>query len=456
MHENRHEREGPPRCWWPPCYRPGKKLDPRIIKAVRFAEGDETLRHVLDDQMDFDEQIVEAIHSIRPPENLRAKLDELTAEADGARPAAKLRWFHPSVLAIVFGVLLIIGFGVWVVVEGDEDFPGKAAAVRETAHRARRDEWHGTRADDAACRASLATCALHERLRGLTRCRRNSRLRARGRSWRVVHVASVIRVAQLAIDQHSAIVFVFRASDFGVRLDEPVARDGQRLTGRGAVKEQDGLCTLVAFRGDKAEMQQFIQIYNNTHETRHQAFAFPAGAGQFGLHFVRPRMGHLGSGQYQARRHGPRPAAAHHGAKPLRWPLVRQMDEQQVPGLHRTGEPESGNLRLVLTKYDPYKYRIDVRANWLIFKTDYETFLDAHQHGNVLHLHGESEGWKVFGGTYRYDGQVTPHRFTMSYESAYDNGTFELKAVGGGERGGAKERAKLILTLGARRRRAGM
>ena len=35
------------------------------------------------------------------------------------------------------------------------------------------------------------------------------------------------------------------------------------------------------------------------------------------------------------------------------------------------GEPLGGNLRLVLTKYDPYKYRADIRANWLIFKSDY-------------------------------------------------------------------------------------
>jgi len=73
------------------CYRPGKKVDPRIIKAVRFAEGDETLRRILEDQMDFDEQVVEAIHSIKPPENLRAKLGEITAATPEARPPARTR-----------------------------------------------------------------------------------------------------------------------------------------------------------------------------------------------------------------------------------------------------------------------------------------------------------------------------------------------------------------------------
>lgn len=90
------------------------------------------------------------------------------------------------------------------------------------------------------------------------------------------------------------------------------------------------------------------------------------------------------------------------------------------------GEPNSGNLRLVLSKYDAFQYRADVRANWLIFKTDYETFLYGHQHGNTLRLHGEATGCQIFGGTYRYDGEVTRHRFTMSYESKYDSGTVEL------------------------------
>ena len=90
------------------------------------------------------------------------------------------------------------------------------------------------------------------------------------------------------------------------------------------------------------------------------------------------------------------------------------------------GEPLGGKLRLVLTKYDPYKYRADIRANWLIFKSDYETFLDARRHDNTLRLHGESAGVPIFGGAYRYDGRVTPRHFTMTYESRYDHGTLDL------------------------------
>ena len=90
------------------------------------------------------------------------------------------------------------------------------------------------------------------------------------------------------------------------------------------------------------------------------------------------------------------------------------------------GEPLGGNLRVALSKYDPNKYRANIRANWAIFKSDYEIFLDGQVKGNVLHLHGESDGCPIFGGAYRYDGRVTPHHFAMTYESSHDHGTVEL------------------------------
>ena len=91
-----------------------------------------------------------------------------------------------------------------------------------------------------------------------------------------------------------------------------------------------------------------------------------------------------------------------------------------------TGKPMSGQLLLALSKYDPYQYRANFRAYWRFFKTDYQVMLYGKQHGNVLHLHGREDVRPVFGGPYRYDGTVTPHRLTLNYESRYDEGTIEL------------------------------
>ena len=95
-----------------------------------------------------------------------------------------------------------------------------------------------------------------------------------------------------------------------------------------------------------------------------------------------------------------------------------------------TGKAARGELRLVLNKHDPYKYRAFFRAGWLIFRTDYQVMLDARPRGNTLHLHGEETLSSIFGGAYRYDGTVTPSRFTMRYDSRYDSGTIELRRWG--------------------------
>ena len=237
-----------------PCYRPGKQLDPRIIKAVRFAEGDDTLREMLNDQRDFDEQLVEAIHSIKPPDNLRARLGEKIAASGAApRPVARLRGFHPAVLAVVFGVLLAVGFAVWVVLENAADFSGKSTVEKLLGVPA---GMNGTELEPTNRPAGQLGDALYMKgFEGFNLPPEFAAVPAVG--WRVFTFQSH-RIAQLAIDRHNAIIFVFRASDFGIQLDrEWHVIDKDQWS--GAVKEQDGLCTLVAIRGDPAEMQQFIQ-----------------------------------------------------------------------------------------------------------------------------------------------------------------------------------------------------
>ncbi len=90
------------------------------------------------------------------------------------------------------------------------------------------------------------------------------------------------------------------------------------------------------------------------------------------------------------------------------------------------GKPESGDLKLVISKEDTYRWLTYVRANWLVFRTDYKTFLYGQQHENRLVLHGQEDVAAIFGGPYRYNGTVTPTKFTLRYSSPYDEGTVEL------------------------------
>lgn len=236
-----------------PCYRPGKKLDPRIIKAVRFAEGDPTLAQMLSDQMDFDEQMVDAIHFIKPPDDLRQKLAELSAETMAERKPVHRHLLNPAVLAIAFGVLVIIGFLVWNEIERRADFPGRGAVEKLLDITS---SMNGTELEPTTLPAGqLGDAVFMKGFEGFALPAEFASVPAVG--WRVFKHQGH-SVAQLAIDQHSAIVLVFRSSDFGVQPGEEwrVLDKGQWI---GAVNARAGLCTLVTFRGDNAEMQQFIQ-----------------------------------------------------------------------------------------------------------------------------------------------------------------------------------------------------
>ena len=49
--------------------------------------------------------------------------------------------------------------------------------------------------------------------------------------------------------------------------------------------------------------------------------------------------------------------------------------------------------------------------------------------GNRLQFKGQHDLGPLFGGIYRYRGEVTPSRFSATYDSRYDTGVFDLRRV---------------------------
>lgn len=238
-----------------PLYRPGKSMDPRVIKAVRFAEADPTLRDELEWQMHFDDEIVAVINCIKPPEDLRRKLDELSQNGAPTKGKVRANVFNPAIVSALFGVLLLVGFLGYLKLESAKDFPGKnwAESLIELNDRM-------TGAELEPTKFAAGDLTDNMMLRGFDRFTlppEIAPLQAVG--WRVFR-HSGNKVAQVAIDQHSLIVFVFRASDFGV---QPAAEktwkvfDHERWAAAATVR--DGLCTLITFRGEPAEMERFLK-----------------------------------------------------------------------------------------------------------------------------------------------------------------------------------------------------
>ena len=232
-----------------PCYRAGRRMDPRVAKAARVAEGDELLRGKLAAQTNFDEQIIEAIHTIRPPEGLRARLDSATAS-----PALRKHARHPAILCAVAGTLLIIGFLVYLELDRRSDFPGKESAEGMIAQLDRMDEMDFEPVNGPI--SGLTDWLMLRGADGLEVPPKIARLHA-------AYVRTFKKdgriVAQFLIDQHGSILTIFRASDFNVRLDPDgdwtLFKQGEWTA---AIRQRGDTCTLLAFRGERIDLEKFI------------------------------------------------------------------------------------------------------------------------------------------------------------------------------------------------------
>ena len=236
------------------AFRAGKKVDSRTLKAVRVAEGDATLRQKLSDQMDFDDQMVDVIHCLKPPEDLRRKLSELSARAAGSQRLRK-NIAHPAILSALAGVVLIVGFLIYLELDEQKNFPGRPAIERMVATNERLtgvefepmespagelSDWffmHGF--DSFVVPPDLAALpAVGSRV-----------FKLNGRP-----------VAQMAIDRQNSVLFAFRAADFGVNL--PANADWSVFVQEGwtaAVRQRSGVCTVLTLRGSQSEMKSLLQ-----------------------------------------------------------------------------------------------------------------------------------------------------------------------------------------------------
>ncbi len=92
-----------------------------------------------------------------------------------------------------------------------------------------------------------------------------------------------------------------------------------------------------------------------------------------------------------------------------------------------SSEPGHGDVRCIVSKIDPYRYRANFRAEYeTIFHGEYLATLYGHAHGKTLRVKGEWPVSKLFGGSYHYEGTLTPKAVSLRYSSSYDNGTIEM------------------------------
>ncbi len=236
------------------CYRGETPRDARIARAVRQAEADETLQALLRDQVAFDQQISDAIHSVLPPDDIRKRLSELTAQANLRRPM-RTYLLNPAALAVGLGALLIIGIGIFFQLERLQDFPGKETVEGFLSIT---EKMNGTELEPTSLPAGQLEDSMYlNGFEGFALPPAFTQKPALG--WRVLKMEGH-RIAQLAIEDHASVLLVFRGADFGVQL--PTDNSWRLISGEewvAAVQEREGLCFMIAFRGSQSEMDQYLK-----------------------------------------------------------------------------------------------------------------------------------------------------------------------------------------------------
>jgi hypothetical protein len=238
------------------CHREGREPGARVQKAVRVAEGDPELLKSLNAQLAFDAPIVEAIHSIVPPEDLRDKLAALNEAAGLAKPTLRSHMVNPAIMAAVAGLLLIIGVSVFLVLEGMEQFPG-----RETAEQILSNTIKSGGAGFEPITTTTTQLGDWFMLRGY-----DGYEVPPGMAGLPVVGSQVARlegkpIAQFVVDWNDSVVHEFRATDFGIQLppdgDWKIFEQDRWVA---AIRQRGERCFMVSFRGEKREMREYLRM----------------------------------------------------------------------------------------------------------------------------------------------------------------------------------------------------
>jgi len=240
------------------CYRPGKHAEGKMEKAVRFAEEDPELKKWLGAQTEFDQQIADVIHFIKPPENLREKLNDLSVKPRAEQTRLRKQVINPAVLTALLGVFLILGIVVFLVMDRMDKFPGREAVENMLGSA---NKMTGTELEELTSTTGQLGDWFY--MRGYDGFEVPPELAALPVIGSRVFRIEGQTVAQIAVGDDKAmtcLIFQFHASEFGVQL--PSDGDWKVLTRDewvGAIRQHGDHCFLIAFRGGKPEMQEFLK-----------------------------------------------------------------------------------------------------------------------------------------------------------------------------------------------------
>jgi len=232
------------------CHRPGREPGKMVARALGMAVGDAGLTERMDAQAAFDAQWVALVGVLELPSGLEKRVEA----GQPARRSGGIQLLHPAVLAVVAGVLMIVGFAIWAWWAQGGRFVGQdyVEQILASSRGVNGNEFKPTQAragelDDVLYMQGFEAFHLLPELEAL-----------RAAGTRVLKQRSGM-VAPVALNVHDAVLHVFAAEEFGVEIAA-----GQWVVFEAggfvvALRTDGAKCWMVSFRGDRAEMGSFLE-----------------------------------------------------------------------------------------------------------------------------------------------------------------------------------------------------
>ena len=231
--------------------RRGKPNEPRLEKAVRWAENRSDLVQRLKEQGDFDDHNLRVLRAIVPPPDLRKRLGGAVAKPPGGRP----KFAAPLVAAAACGILVTLGLMINSELDDHRRYPGIEAVERMVAAA---NQMSGVELDPVSTGAGELGDWFY--MRGFETYSAPPELAGAPAVGSRLFRQDGNPIAQVAVDRHQSILYVFRAHDFGVQIPADADWRVTEIDGwAAAIRRHEETCYLLTFRGEAKEMKEFLK-----------------------------------------------------------------------------------------------------------------------------------------------------------------------------------------------------
>jgi hypothetical protein len=237
------------------CRRPNGEddSDPSMKRALAVAARDSSLAAELEKQTVFDRACSEDLETIPLDEDSLRQIDESARAFVAKRDGGRTQVGNHAVFAVGIGFLLLIGLLVWIFLGRAGTFPAEAVKIAATGAKATPTQFDPVEEKADSLQDWFA-------LKGFD----NFHIPPEFTQFDVVGVRIFPidnePVAQVAVPENAMYFYCFQSQPFGINV---VPEGSWRITESDrsvlAIREEKGMCFLVAFRGSKKEMKGLLE-----------------------------------------------------------------------------------------------------------------------------------------------------------------------------------------------------